>query len=210
MRERKVSTGLFNFIAPVYGLFFTYQRKRYGKTLEAMHDLFTTDSVATILDVGCGTGALCRAFADLGFRVTGVDPALRMLQIARNKNQGKPMEFIEADATQGLPFADRQFDVVIASYVAHGMKSEQRKKLYHQMSRVAKHHVIIHDYNAKRSPFTSFIEYLEGGDYFHFIGHAQTEMETCIHDLQRCFAKVEVIQVGKRANWYLCTPEVSD
>lgn len=189
------STGLFNFIAPIYGLFFSYQKRRYARTLADMQQFLDAE---TILDVGCGTGALCSALSDLGLSVTGVEPASGMLAIAKKKNQSKPITFVQADATQALPFADKQFDLAIASYVAHGMHKEMRKNLYRQMSRVAKHYVIIHDYNASRSPLTSLIEYLEGGDYFYFIKHALGEM-------QECFSKVEAVQVGKRAYWYICT-----
>ena len=202
--KRKDSTGLFNSIAPIYALFFSYQKRRYAKTLASMQRFLTYE---TILDVGCGTGALCSALSERGLSVTGVDPAEEMLAVARRKNFGNECTFIKADATQELPFTDRQFDVVIASYVAHGMKQEMRTSLYRQMGRVARHYVIIHDYNASRSPLTSLVEYLEGGDYFHFIKHAQKELQDCVTELQHCFSKVEVVQVGKRANWYICTPQ---
>lgn len=202
--KHKDSTGLFNSIAPIYGLFFSYQKRRYAKTLACMQRFLTYE---TILDVGCGTGALCSALSDRGLAVTGIEPASKMLAIAKRKNYDNASTFIQADATQALPFTDKRFDVVIASYVAHGMKQEMRTSLYRQMSRVAKHYVIIHDYNASRSPLTSLVEYLEGGDYFHFIKHAQSELEQCKQDLQHCFSKVEVVQVGKRANWYICTPQ---
>ncbi|MEA5106836.1 MAG: class I SAM-dependent methyltransferase [Sphaerochaeta associata] len=202
--KRKDSTGLFNSIAPIYALFFSYQKRRYAKTLASMQRFLTYE---TILDVGCGTGALCSALSERGLSVTGVDPAEEMLAVARRKNFGNECTFIKADATQELPFTDRQFDVVIASYVAHGMKQEMRTNLYRQMGRVAKQYVIIHDYNASRSPLTSLVEYLEGGDYFHFIKHAQKELQDCVTELQHCFSKVEVVQVGKRANWYICTPQ---
>ena len=119
---------------------------------------------------------------------------------------GQTITFIQADTTNRLPFADKQFDISIASYVAHGMEQKKRFALYHEMSRVTGSRVIIHDYNANRNPFTSLIEYLERGDYFHFIKHAQTEMQECTNELRRCFSQVEVLQVGKRANWYICTP----
>jgi len=202
--KRKDSTGLFNSIAPIYALFFSFQKRRYAKTLACMQRFLTYE---TILDVGCGTGALCSALSDRGLAVTGIDPASKMLAIAKRKNYDNATTFIQADATQALPFTDKQFDVVIASYVAHGMKQEMRTNLYRQMGRVAKQYVIIHDYNASRSPLTSLVEYLEGGDYFHFIKHAQKELQDCVTELQHCFSKVEVVQVGKRANWYICTPQ---
>ncbi len=202
MSDGPESTALFNRISPIYGLFFSYQKKRYAKTLESMKELL----LPHVLDVGCGTGALCSALAERGLGVTGVEPAERMLAVARRKTKGQKITFIRADATEPLPFPDKSFDLSIASYVAHGMEQEKRFALYQQMSRVTKHRVIIHDYNASRSPLTTLIEWLEGGDYFHFIKHAQKEMQQCISQLQHCFSEVEVIQVGKRANWYLCTP----
>ena len=42
-----------------------------------------------ILDLGCGTGLLCDAYAAKGHNVTGVDPAEAMLKIARQKNTVK-------------------------------------------------------------------------------------------------------------------------
>ncbi len=202
--NRSDSTRLFNSIAPVYGLFFSYQKRRYAKTLDAMQSYLNHE---TVLDIGCGTGALCSALSERGLSVTGVDPAEEMLAIARRKNTDKAITFIQADATTTLPFADKEFDLVLASYVAHGMQEEMRKSLYRQMSRLAKHYVIIYDYNANRSALTSLIEYLEGGDYFHFIKHAQKELQECVTELQHCFSKVDVVQVGKRANWYICVPK---
>ncbi len=40
-------------------------------------------SVSTAVDLGCGTGVLCRALADSGIRVTGVDLSPSMIEQAR-------------------------------------------------------------------------------------------------------------------------------
>jgi 2-polyprenyl-3-methyl-5-hydroxy-6-metoxy-1,4-benzoquinol methylase len=40
-----------------------------------------------ILDLGCGTGSLCNAYAELGHRVTGVDPAQSMLNVAQKNTK---------------------------------------------------------------------------------------------------------------------------
>lgn len=39
----------------------------------------------SVLDIGCGTGTLCCVLAWLGYSVTGLDPALASLDIARSK-----------------------------------------------------------------------------------------------------------------------------
>src|SRR5690606_11814350 len=111
-----------------------------------------------------------------GLTVKGIDPAEKMLKIARNNPENKGIDFIRADVLEALPFADQSFEASVASYVAHGLRTDERKRMYAEMSRVSKKAVIIHDYNAKRSPMTSLIEWLERGDYFRFIRVAEKEM----------------------------------
>ena len=204
---KKKSSFLFNLIAPVYGLFYNYQKSRYAKIVEKVKNEMNLFSFETIIDVGCGTGALCSVLNDKGMNVTGIDPAIKMLDIAMSKSENKDIKFFQGNALEGLSFEDKRFDLAISSYVAHGLEAEDRKRLYAEMSRVAREYVIIHDYNNKRSFFTSIIEWLEGGDYFHFIKHAESEMKDCLAEMKNCFSEVLVIQVDVRANWYICKPK---
>lgn len=57
------------------------------------------------------------------------------------------------------------------------MEYNKRKIVYGEMSRVAKHKVIFHDYDEERSFITDMAERLEGGDHFNFIKNAKAEME---------------------------------
>jgi len=202
----KKSSLLFNLIAPVYGLFYNYQKRQYAKIVEKVKNEMNLFSFETIIDVGCGTGALCSVLNEMGMNVTGIDPAIKMLDIAMSKSENKDIKFLQGNALEGLSFEDKRFDLAISSYVAHGLGAEDRKRLYAEMSRVAKGYVIIHDYNDRRSFFTSIIEWLEGGDYFHFIKHAETEMKDCLVERRTCFSEVLVIQVAVMANWYICKP----
>lgn len=68
-------------------------------------------SAKAILDMGCGTGRLACSLAQLGHRVTGVDPAAGMLGIARKREGGEKVRWIEADAA-GLA-VDTRFDLII-------------------------------------------------------------------------------------------------
>lgn len=54
----------------------------------------------SVLDLGCGTGLLAAAMAQDGARVTGVDPALPMLDIARRRAGGERVNWVAADARQ--------------------------------------------------------------------------------------------------------------
>ena len=52
----------------------------------------------SVLDLGCGTGLLAADVAQDGARVTGVDPALPMLEIARHRPGGERVTWVAADA----------------------------------------------------------------------------------------------------------------
>ena len=188
--------GLFNSIASAYGLFFTYQTRFFSAIIDKHEHAINLTGMESVCDVGCGTGALCEVLAQRGYRVTGVDPAVKMLETARRKTT-QPIEFIHADAVEGLPFQDLSFDVVFASFVAHGMDINKRTDFYRELRRIARHAVVIHDYNANRGLLTSVVEWAERGDYFEFIKRPQAEME-------EIFSSISVIQVGKRASWYVC------
>ena len=89
--------------APKYGLYEDGHR----------HDLMYTDtgdfrfwveeaqrcSGDTILELACGTGGVCVALAQAGYAVTGMDLSSRMLEVARQKGEGKSVQvtWIERD-----------------------------------------------------------------------------------------------------------------
>ena len=64
-----------------------------------------------ILDLGCGTGTLCVAFAQRGHRVTGVDPAAAMLAVARSKAHTEQIEWVESSAQTYR--SQRRFDLIV-------------------------------------------------------------------------------------------------
>lgn len=66
-----------------------------------------------VLDLGTGTGTAAGMALGEGRRVTGLDAAAGMLEIARRENPGA--EFVEADFT-ALPLEDGSADVVIAAH----------------------------------------------------------------------------------------------
>ena len=51
-----------------------------------------------VLELACGTGLTTLHLSKAGIPITGVDIATGMLQYAKIKAQGLPVEFIEADA----------------------------------------------------------------------------------------------------------------
>jgi len=65
----------------------------------------------SVLDLGCGTGALCCALAERGHRVTGVDPAATMLAVARGKPRAEKVEWVESPAQRYQ--SERRFDLIV-------------------------------------------------------------------------------------------------
>lgn len=191
------NTKLFDNIAKAYGKFFNIQVNKYKKIIDRVSGDFDISNYKTALDVGCGTGALSKALSQHGLKVTGVDPSIGMLEEAEKRVKDKEIKFINNSPGEKLPFPDGTFDIVISSYVAHGLDLEDRIDLYREMQRVSKEYVIIYDYNENRSLIITIIEWLENGDYFNFIKIAEEELETV-------FDEVKVIDVAKRAAWYIC------
>ena len=80
----------------------------------ADRDFYATlagDRRQRILDLGCGTGLLCCAYAAKGHDVTGVDPSSAMLEVARAKPLGCKIDWVEAFAQTYR--SSQQFDLII-------------------------------------------------------------------------------------------------
>ncbi|MEU4771373.1 class I SAM-dependent methyltransferase [Micromonospora sp. NPDC023644] len=71
-----------------------------------------------ILDAGCGSGPLSAALRARGAVVTGFDVSAAMVDLARRR-LGEDADLHVADLSTPLPFADAEFDDVVASLVLH-------------------------------------------------------------------------------------------
>ncbi len=69
------------------------------------------DTPQSILDLGCGTGLLCNAYAEKNHDVTGVDPSEAMLNVARRKPHGKKIEWVQSSAQNYS--SNKRFDLII-------------------------------------------------------------------------------------------------
>jgi SAM-dependent methyltransferase len=68
-----------------------------------------------VLEVGCGTGELAaRVSEELGSEVVALDLSPRMVELARARRVDARVGDV-----QGLPFPDREFDVVIAAWMLY-------------------------------------------------------------------------------------------
>ncbi|MFJ9089642.1 class I SAM-dependent methyltransferase [Streptomyces sp. NPDC102384] len=74
------------------------------------------EGAGDVVDIGCGTGSMSLLAAERGHRVTGVDSAPGMLELARRKLVGRDAEFLLGDAAEP-PVAAGAYDVVLARHV---------------------------------------------------------------------------------------------
>lgn len=74
------------------------------------------DGVATVLELGGGTGAFSTALAKRGLRVTHFDLSPKMLERAeaRARAEGVVLDLVHGDAVDLSRFADASFDLVLA------------------------------------------------------------------------------------------------
>ncbi len=186
----------FQWVAPIYGLFYNMQKRTYRKTLARYLKCMNLPPHPVFLDVGCGTGALCSVLYDMGYEVTGVDPAEKMLSVAKRRNAGKNIRFMVGNALEGLPFADDSFDCVCAAFVAHGFAAEERQKFYREMKRVSRGSVVLNDFNRRKSILIEAVERLERSDYKNFVNQVEDEM-------REHFALTQTIQIGPGTAWYI-------
>lgn len=88
-------------------------------------ELIDKCDVKSILDLGCGNGALTKLFGDMGFNVTGIDASEKMLEIARSSYP--EIEFICADATDFT--LDKPVDVVFSNAVFHWIDKNNQQNM---------------------------------------------------------------------------------
>jgi len=106
-----------------------FRAKRSYLALMLQH--FVPQTEASILDVGCGTGAIMDFLEKAGYRVEGIDPSQAALKYCRDKNL--KVQIGQADE---LPFADNTFDAVIALDVLEHVVED--KKSVAEIARVLK------------------------------------------------------------------------
>jgi len=72
-----------------------------------------------VLDVGCGTGTVALIAARAGVGVTAVDPAARLLEVARARAErdGIDIQLLPGKAAS-LPLVDASFDAVLSNFAA--------------------------------------------------------------------------------------------
>jgi SAM-dependent methyltransferase len=116
-----------------YASAFLYGRKKIDDLLYPWLD--SLPEGARVLDVGCGTGEQVRLIRELGYDVSGIEPAPAMRQRAIENNPG--VQIVDGTITQ-IPFDDNSFDAVISIEVLRYLHRDDVIKSYEEILRVLK------------------------------------------------------------------------
>lgn len=98
-----------------------------------------------VIDIGCGTGALCFHLAKKCKRVMGIDPSSRMIRLAKKRkreNGFSNIDFRREDAGSLSGFLEKEFDSAVFSLVLHEMEEGLRPKALQEARRIAKNIII--------------------------------------------------------------------
>lgn len=89
--------GMYGSFAMVYDTFMdNVPYEEWGKTYtEILKEYGIEDGI--LLDLGCGTGTMTLYLQNRGYDMIGVDSSFEMLNIAREKSEGKPVLYLEQD-----------------------------------------------------------------------------------------------------------------
>lgn len=94
----------------------------------------------SVLDAGCGTGVLTMLVADAvggGGRVVGIDPAAKMIEVAkRNAREGGSRAEFRLATIEELPFEDESFDCALSSLMLHHLPPDLKIKGLREVVRV--------------------------------------------------------------------------
>ena len=120
-----------------------YSRLDFSKHVELMRRHMGLRPGASVIDIGCGTGALVVELAREGASVTGVDTFEeaggidRRIVEARLREGGVAAEIVAASASS-LPFADGAFDLAVSVGMLEHEPPGERRRVLPEMMRVVR------------------------------------------------------------------------
>lgn len=107
----------------------------YTQSIGAVDTALPIERGAQMLDIGIGTGALARRFADRGAQITGIDISAKMLEVCREQNPGFELLI---GTFNNIPLPDETFDCVASSFAFHETLLAERSAACAEMVRVLK------------------------------------------------------------------------
>lgn len=157
------------------------QATRYRAIIEHL-----PQDARTILDAGCGDGALLSLLSGREW-VAGVDFSISALRLATG--------IVACSRIDRLCFADRSFDLVVAGEVLEHLSGPLLQEAVREMARVARRYCVVSVPNRERLRF-SHVLCPSCHSSFHPDGHLQSFDPERLVALIPGFAPLRVVEIG--------------
>jgi SAM-dependent methyltransferase len=112
-----------------------YTQVKADALLELLASEIGAPEKLSLLDVGCGAGALDALLAPRVARLDGVDVSGELLERARARNPGVAYQVYDGDR---LPYDDNAFDCVFAVCVLHHVAPDRWRAFADELARVTR------------------------------------------------------------------------
>jgi SAM-dependent methyltransferase len=160
------------------------QRERVAVTLGLV-----PDDVRTVLDVGCGDGALTNPLAERGLTVAGMDVSTVALDHVRAPS-------VVGDVAR-MPFADDAFDLVLCTEVLEHLPEDVYPAARRELQRVAGRYLLVATPNEEYLP-ARYCRCAACGCVFHRGHHCRTFDQETHAALFAGFEGVKTVAIGER------------
>ncbi len=100
-------------------------------------EILRSNSIKSVIDLGCGTGNDIVRLAQAGFQITGLDYSVEALKQASRKAPTQTC-FVLADMAQPLPFAHSSFDAVMSNVAVHMFPDSITRAVFHDIWRIVR------------------------------------------------------------------------
>lgn len=127
--------GMTNFFATRLDKYEDVHMGNWGAEYREIAEFFD-EGLASLLDIGCGTGleleAMFKRFPQL--QVTGIDLSSAMLGRLRENFPGKGIRLIQGDYFQ-VPFREEAFDAALSFETLHHFDFQKKQAIYEKLHR---------------------------------------------------------------------------
>jgi ubiquinone/menaquinone biosynthesis C-methylase UbiE len=146
MNERRYDAGIARLRSP---------ERMERLEVKRVVDLCLDDpDIASVLDVGTGSGIFAEAFSERVAKVAGIDVNPEMIEASREL---VPKASFQQAAAEAIPFPDKSFDLVFLGVVLH--EADDVQKALSEALRCAKRRVVVLEWNYRQEDFGPPLEH---------------------------------------------------
>ena len=178
------------------------QTPEYNECVALVLEHAAPESAATVLDLGCGTGAIALALAEDAGRVVGRDISDGMMEQAREKAESQGIENVEfGEGRFRAPNVDSA-DVVVSNFAMHHLSDEEKREAIEAIAELGPRKFVLGDVMFFGTPDPDEPFYSPEVDDPSTVGHladALTEAGFALTAVEKVHEQVGVL-VAERGN----------